>query len=164
MTLYGLSLIPLGKCPQLIHRPGFFCFLPWLKEILLNPFTATAGVTPEGWRHRKGLYFNGCQCQDSSFLSRLELSPEWIYEWIKWIGKISPNNRTQFLFFFFFSTRTILSWAKGHLNWRKSWHSALKSLVPFFLQYFLKRFPFIWDLFKRAVIILLKIMVTGSDD
>lgn len=44
MTLYGLSLIPLEKCPQLIHRPGIFCFLPCLKEILLNSSTATAGV------------------------------------------------------------------------------------------------------------------------
>lgn len=129
MTLYGLSLIPLGKCPQLIHRPGFFCFLPWLKEFLLNSFTATAGVTPEGWRHRKGLYFNGCQCQDSSFLRRLELSPEWIYEWIKWIGKISPNNRTQFVFFFLHKNNSVLS--KGSFKLEKKLAQRLEKSCPF---------------------------------
>lgn len=33
-----------------------------------------------------------------------------------------------------------------------------------FLSRVLKRFPFIWDLFGLAIIIFLKITVTGSDD
>lgn len=142
---------------------SFASFLDWRnKKSSFKFFQYSSRSSPKGWRHRKRLYFNCSQWQDSPFLSRLELSPEWTYEWIKWIGKINPNNRTQF--FFSPSQRTILSWAKGHLNWRYSWHGALERLVTFFLQYFLRSFPFIWDLFKPAVITFLQIMVTETDD
>lgn len=159
MTLYCLSVISLEKRPQLIHRPRIFCFLPRLKKF----FSLQQQERPQRM-----------QPQEASVLSLLPVSVQpfsalpWavtrVNIWMNQMNRewnISPNNRIQF---FVFSQITVLSWAKSHLNWRYSWHSALETLATFFLQYFRKSFSFVWDLFKVAVIIFLKIMVTGSDD